>query len=309
VSKLLINEPPLQVLPSLAKVIGLNEAIVLQQIHYWISHPKVKEREGRKWHYDTYDGWKEQFKFWSISTIQRTVKNLEELGLVISKEMNVSKGDRTKWYTLNYDKLTEIEKTIDDSPSSQLDQMVRSSCTDGLVNLTSCTNTENESKNDTKNNNKGAPVDNFDPIPLNQASVVVSFVKGEKRQKLLASVITQTLITDYLSAKGELGVAKLEHLCDKAFLVAGSPIAWLTKALQQKWEVPGITITPKSLNGAAQEPVNKICEQVDTWVAKRAASDENLAKEALKEMKRKTGRVIPILNAQKGVKGGLPVGR
>ena len=34
-SKLLINEHPLQVLPSLATKIGLNEAIVLQQIHYW----------------------------------------------------------------------------------------------------------------------------------------------------------------------------------------------------------------------------------------------------------------------------------
>ena len=33
---LLISEPPLQVLPSLAVKIGLNEAIVLQQIHYWL---------------------------------------------------------------------------------------------------------------------------------------------------------------------------------------------------------------------------------------------------------------------------------
>lgn len=36
-AQLLINEPPLQVLPTLAKTIGLNEAIVLQQVHYWLN--------------------------------------------------------------------------------------------------------------------------------------------------------------------------------------------------------------------------------------------------------------------------------
>ena len=39
-SKLLIDEPPLQVLPSLALKIGLNEAIILQQVHYWLN-PKL----------------------------------------------------------------------------------------------------------------------------------------------------------------------------------------------------------------------------------------------------------------------------
>lgn len=39
-SKLLISESPLLVLPSLAETIGLNEAIVLQQIHFWTSKEK-----------------------------------------------------------------------------------------------------------------------------------------------------------------------------------------------------------------------------------------------------------------------------
>lgn len=36
-SKLLIDDYPIQVLPKLAKVIGLNEAIILQQLHYWLN--------------------------------------------------------------------------------------------------------------------------------------------------------------------------------------------------------------------------------------------------------------------------------
>lgn len=35
-SKLLIDDYPIQVLPKLAKEIGLNEAIFLQQVHYWL---------------------------------------------------------------------------------------------------------------------------------------------------------------------------------------------------------------------------------------------------------------------------------
>ena len=34
-SKLLLNEQPLLIMPTLASKIGLNESIVLQQIHYW----------------------------------------------------------------------------------------------------------------------------------------------------------------------------------------------------------------------------------------------------------------------------------
>ena len=36
-SNLLIHEEPLLVLPGLASRIGLNEAIFLQQIHYWLN--------------------------------------------------------------------------------------------------------------------------------------------------------------------------------------------------------------------------------------------------------------------------------
>ena len=36
-SRLLINENPLQVLPTLAVKIGLNEAMILQQMHYWLN--------------------------------------------------------------------------------------------------------------------------------------------------------------------------------------------------------------------------------------------------------------------------------
>jgi len=47
---LLINESPLQVLPSLAMQVGLNAAILLQQLHFRsLISPNV--RDGHKWVY------------------------------------------------------------------------------------------------------------------------------------------------------------------------------------------------------------------------------------------------------------------
>lgn len=113
-SKLLIQESPLQFQPSLAVAIGINEAIVLQQIHYWISNPKNKgyEQDGYKWVYNTYAEWKEtNFPFWSENTIQRVFASLEEKGLVVSIQPMKSRYDRTKYYRIDYTKLDGIEDT------------------------------------------------------------------------------------------------------------------------------------------------------------------------------------------------------
>src|SRR5688572_4368708 len=100
-SQLLINEPPLQVLPTLASIIGLNEAIVLQQIHYWL-HPQSNKNyfEGRHWVYNTYEQWQKQFPFYSERTLRRVVRNLEDSKLLLSckgGELN-----QTKYYTIDY---------------------------------------------------------------------------------------------------------------------------------------------------------------------------------------------------------------
>lgn len=112
-SKLLINEYPLMVLPTLAKEIGLNEAIILQQIHYWTEVNKQMDRnfeDGRHWIYNTYDEWENQFPFWGRSTIIRAINNLEKQGLIVSGNYNKKAFDRTKWYAIDYEALRDLEK-------------------------------------------------------------------------------------------------------------------------------------------------------------------------------------------------------
>ena len=108
-SKLLINEYPLQVLPSLAKAIGLNEAIILQQIHYWLRHAKV-EHDGKMWIYKTIEKWHEQdFCFWSKDTIKRAISSLKRQDLLLVEQLANNSFDRVNHYTIDYDVLAKID--------------------------------------------------------------------------------------------------------------------------------------------------------------------------------------------------------
>ena len=99
-TKALIPEEPLLILPSLAQKIGLNEAIVLQQIHHWIMKSS-HIYNGKKWIYSFYTNWQQtNFPFWSTKTIQRTIQNLEKIGILESGNFN-----KLKWYTINYEKI------------------------------------------------------------------------------------------------------------------------------------------------------------------------------------------------------------
>lgn len=106
-SRLLIQEHPVMIIPSLAVKLGVKEAVVLQQMHYWLVK-STHIRNKRKWVYNTYSQWHEQLPFWSESSLRRTIHSLEKKGLVLSAMFNKSKMDQTKWYTLNYEKLNEL---------------------------------------------------------------------------------------------------------------------------------------------------------------------------------------------------------
>lgn len=113
-SKLLFNSQPLVIDRELAKIIGLNESIVLQQIHYWLEINKAKKHnffDERYWTYNTIKDWHENdFYFWSEKTVSRTFTALESLGLLMVGDYNKERRDRTKWYSIDYEKLEQLEE-------------------------------------------------------------------------------------------------------------------------------------------------------------------------------------------------------
>lgn len=108
VTDYLMDEYPTVVLPSLAVAVGINEAIILQQIHYWLKNNEAANRNFRNgyyWTYGTYAEWQKQFPWLSEITVKRVFLSLEKAGFIISDYFNASKMDRTKWYRIDYDKL------------------------------------------------------------------------------------------------------------------------------------------------------------------------------------------------------------
>lgn len=111
-SKALLGGRTLLLLPSLVGMIGLNEAIVLQQVRYRLGddlRPHV--RDGRRWVRDPLERWQERdFPFWEIDTLRRAFQSLEARGLLRSEQFDKQLRDRTKWYTIDFDALALRER-------------------------------------------------------------------------------------------------------------------------------------------------------------------------------------------------------
>lgn len=117
-SPLLINESPLLVLPGLAIAIGLNEAIVLQQLHYLLREPEFGRQVGdHKWIFNTFEEWKcRYFPFWSIRTIKTVFTNLSNLKLIVHCQPE-GRISRRKYYRIDFEKLAALSDRAKFVPS------------------------------------------------------------------------------------------------------------------------------------------------------------------------------------------------
>jgi DNA-binding PadR family transcriptional regulator len=123
-SSALMDETPIMFQPSLAKLVGLHEAIVLQTLRFWCGNKKSgKVIDGERWIYNSAAEWQElSFPFWSTKTIGDLFLTLEKMGLVKSEQFDLKEGKARKYYTLTEAALTvlTIEKAthLEDSSTS-----------------------------------------------------------------------------------------------------------------------------------------------------------------------------------------------
>lgn len=200
----LYNDQPLIVSPVLAKLIGLNKAIILQQVHYWLkknmSIPERKETHfinGRWWSYNSMLEWQEEFPFWSLKTIQRTITELEKEGILISDNFNKDPFNKTKWYSINYHSI----------PTDQVDDDQSTPIVNNHDNFCEEVNLEQVSEENYMSNRLGQIV------PIEQVNLSLSYtetnntykeregVNGSNKSETLDIEITDKLkseiVTDY----------------------------------------------------------------------------------------------------------------
>ncbi|MBW4617451.1 MAG: hypothetical protein KME21_30405 [Desmonostoc vinosum HA7617-LM4] len=97
-SKLITPESPLLVPPLLASEIGLEEAVILQQIHYYCQISKHIKADGRRWFWKTLNDWGQTLPFLKISAIRRAIANLKDN----FKLIDVCRHSEKTWYQANW---------------------------------------------------------------------------------------------------------------------------------------------------------------------------------------------------------------
>ncbi len=73
--------------PKLEKIVGRSEAVALQQLHFCLTSNENngKIHEDRRWIYNTYEEWQEQYiPQYSAGTIQRAFTKLEKMKIIDS---------------------------------------------------------------------------------------------------------------------------------------------------------------------------------------------------------------------------------
>lgn len=87
----------------IAKEYGVNAAILLQNLGYWIMRNKANETnyfDGRYWTFNSRKAYRELFPYMSERQIDTAFKKLIDNGLVVTGNYNKLKYDRTLWYAL-----------------------------------------------------------------------------------------------------------------------------------------------------------------------------------------------------------------
>ncbi|HBV1352181.1 TPA: conserved phage C-terminal domain-containing protein [Klebsiella pneumoniae] len=269
---LLMPSRPIVINPDLAYSIGLNEAIALQQVNYWLQETNSGlERDGVRWIYNTTEQWLEQFPFWSESTLKRTFTRLKSLGVLKVEQLNKSQRDMTNYYTINYEselldevKVTKSKKSKCAVPSGQNDTMeevnvkrsIRSKRTAVIRSNWHDDLTENTTESTTEITGKDScPVapqpDQTDPAALvldhfNQVTnstygkggrtkTTLGYIRGRLAEDYSPEDLM--LVVDYLNEKWAQDPKMSDYLRPKTLFAPENCVEYFDKA--KKWEAAG----------------------------------------------------------------------
>lgn len=89
---------------NIAKKLGLEEAIILNNLCFWIQKNKANNThfyDGKHWTYNSVKAFNEMFPYWTPRQIDRILKSLEAQGAIFTGNYNKSNYDRTKWYAVS----------------------------------------------------------------------------------------------------------------------------------------------------------------------------------------------------------------
>lgn len=97
---------------ALAKMYGIEEAILIHNFYHWITENKANNRnffDGRFWTYNSQKAYTDLFPYMNEGKIKRTINNLVEKKLLMKGNHNANQYDRTNWYAFTDEGLSIVQ--------------------------------------------------------------------------------------------------------------------------------------------------------------------------------------------------------
>lgn len=109
---------------SLAVKYGVNEAIMISNMQFWIQKNKANKThfyDNHYWTYNSVNAFIELFPFWTEKQIRSILEKLQEKGVLIKGNYNKNKYDKTSWYAFADEDLFLNNNTKSSEPSRKFD--------------------------------------------------------------------------------------------------------------------------------------------------------------------------------------------
>lgn len=112
---------------------GLQEAVFIENIRFWVLKNKANKKhfhKGKYWTYNSAKAYAELFPYWSRQQVERIISKLKDAGVLEVDHFSQNTYDRTNWYTLNEEMLSSNSRNgdieIDESSNTYINADVNS---------------------------------------------------------------------------------------------------------------------------------------------------------------------------------------
>lgn len=154
----------------IAKEVGVNAAVILENIAHWVLRNKANDKnfyDGHYWTYNSNAAMAELFPYMNARQVRTALDSLRKNGMVLTGNYNKSSYDRTLWYTVSDDCAERFFPDI-------IHLTKKSNGNDGKVQPIPDINTDNKPDNISQQTDSSA---NDAPIPAES-------VRNEKTKSL-----------------------------------------------------------------------------------------------------------------------------
>ena len=122
---------------------GVNCAILLNHIYFWVEHNRANEKhfhDGYFWTYNSIKAFQELFPYMGARQIRSAIDKLKNEGLIITGNYNDDMRDRTMWYAL-----TKKAYCICQNGNTQMSKMTNDIDLNNNIHTNTDTNTDIDS--------------------------------------------------------------------------------------------------------------------------------------------------------------------